>query len=234
MVESSTLQRRPPQRSLPVEWVERVFTVLSAIYLRKFADQFAGVDPAAVKEQWAAGLAGFTGEEINAGIEACRANRFVPDLPEFRARCRPSLDYEAAYIEACEQMRYRRSTIKAEQQRERWSHPAIFWAAAEMGDDLTGYAYQLARVRWKIALDAAHARIRAGELPEKVPPRAEALPAPDNVLRGSERAEKIARLKSELFGVPSTTPTQEMTEEQRQARIQKIDQALETVNRKGA
>ena len=68
-----------------------------------------------------------------AGIAGCRSRDWPPTLPEFMKLCRPPIDHQAALLEAIEQMAWRESG------RDRWSHPAIYWAAVKIG------AYDLGR-----------------------------------------------------------------------------------------
>lgn len=111
-------------QSAPEGWVERIFQRLAAMYGRKFADAWNGVPQASVKAVWQEGLAGYSPDEIRRGLAECMKRDWPPTLPEFLKMCRPAMDYEAAYVEACEQINKRKHG------NDKWSHPAIFWAAA--------------------------------------------------------------------------------------------------------
>jgi hypothetical protein len=165
---ASSTSRQP----LPMAWIERLFARLSAFYGSKFADLWRGCDLEAVKAVWANELAGYSRDELARGIAACRTRDWPPTLPEFMKACRPPLDYEHAFLEAVEQMRLR------EAGEDRWSTPAVFWAAVKLGSDLSAYPYQSIKGRWKAAIDEAIDGIRAGKLPAEVPKRRETLPAP--------------------------------------------------------
>lgn len=167
--------------------VERVFGRMAAFYGARFADMWRDIDPAELKRIWAEELAGFTADELARGIDGCRTRDWPPTLPEFIRLCRPALDYEAAFCEAAEQM-YRR-----QQGEDRWSDPAIYWAASWMGRDVMALAYDTARARWRANLDRALQAIRGGELPNEVPPRRQALPAPGAIVASAEDARAILR-----------------------------------------
>lgn len=167
--------------------IDRLFAHLAACYGARFTDMWRDVDPATMKRVWAEELAGYAPEEIVRGLSACRTRDWPPTLPEFLKLCRPPLDYEAAFCEAAEQMYRRQSGL------DRWSHPAIYWAAARMGRDVMALAYDVARARWKALLDEAIERVRTGELSAEVPMRADALPAPGGTVASAADARAILR-----------------------------------------
>lgn len=76
---------------LPVEWIDRIFTKLSLTYGRAFMSQYEGLDPAAVKADWAMELSGFQRfpEALRYGLQNLPAER-VPNVLQFRALCRRS------------------------------------------------------------------------------------------------------------------------------------------------
>lgn len=190
--------RKPAESStsrqmLPASWIERIFQRLTAFYGSRFADMWRGCDLDAVKSIWAQELAGFTKDELAAGIAACRNLEWPPTLPTFMKLCRPALDYERAFLEAVEQMR------KRETGDDRWSTPAIYWAAVKLGSDLSAYPYQSIKGRWQAALDEAIEAIRTGKLPAEVPKRREALPAPGQCIVPPEVAkQRIAAIRDML------------------------------------
>ena len=60
----------------------------AAIWPRHWAKQMTGVNLDAVRDEWAAGLAGLTGEQIKAGIDHCRIDcLYPPSIAEFRKAC---------------------------------------------------------------------------------------------------------------------------------------------------
>lgn len=157
------------------------------MYGSKFADMWAGTNMAEWKSTWADGLQGYSVDEIKRGLAECMKFDWPPTLPQFLKMCRPAMDYDAAYAEACEQINRRRH------KQDKWSHPAIFWAAAELGSDLTNVRYAEIKGRWRNALDEAMHDVSTGTKGE-VPPHAVALPeavpcSPE------EAAEKLRKLK---------------------------------------
>lgn len=171
-------------------WIERIFGKLSGIYGSKFADLWRGCDIERVKRTWAEALAGYSPDEIRRGIDACMTRVFPPTLPEFLMLCRPPIDYEAAYYEAVEQLQKRDAGA------DRWSHPAIYWAATRIGSfDLRNSTWGGIKARWISALQAEMAN---GEWPA-VPPHRKALPAHGDVSVPKEEARRrIAEIQKML------------------------------------
>ena len=165
----------------PVSWIERIFERMSCFYGTKFADAWRGVDDVTVKAVWAESLAGYTGEEIKRGLDACLTRDWPPTLPEFLKLCRPPMDLVSAYHEAIAQMRNRNSELQAERDRELWSDASIFWAAVETGSDLTSLSYDKIEKRWQAEITKAKARIASGELSATVPKAPERLPPPERI-----------------------------------------------------
>lgn len=172
------------------EWVERLFARLSAMYGARFADMWSGLDMAKVKAAWAEDLGDLTLDEVTRGVSACKLRDWPPTLPEFLSLCRPSLDPESAFSEAVQQMALR------DQGRDRWSHPAIYWAAVTIGAfDLRNMAWSAIKPRWSRVLQAELAK---GEWPE-VPPRLEALSAPGGTAPDPATVEAAIRKANSAF-----------------------------------
>lgn len=126
---------------------------------------WAGIDPERVKAAWREDLSGLTQEQIARGLEACRTKDWPPSAPEFRNMCLGKIDYERAYTEASQQWYLRQSCADV------WSDPAIFWAAAAIGNDVMVHPYRFMANRWREELDAATELVRDGRLSSFVPPR---------------------------------------------------------------
>lgn len=155
-------------KPLPLEWIDRLFDKFKARYGTLFIDRFGGLPVEVVKEEWASELGGYTGAELTRGLDGCRALKFPPTLPEFMAMCRPPIDAHGAYVEAVRNLAKREQGINAD-----WTHPAIFWAACDIGSfDIRTNSYPALRSRWEAALDK-HMRDRNSQ---PVPPAAKALP----------------------------------------------------------
>ena len=191
---ASSTSPQPCSHRLPDAWVERLFARLSALYGARLADLWRGADLEEVKDVWAVELADLSGEEIARGLAACRDRKFPPTLPEFRELCRPPIDFEAAFREACEQTRLREMGL------DRWSSPAIYWAAARIGNwDLRDSSYQAIAKRWQAELAVALEEQRAGRLPE-IPPARPTLPAPGKTTPTAQAKAWIAACRAILDG----------------------------------
>ena len=194
---ASSTSRQP----LPAAWVERIFARLSAYYGSRFADAWRGCDLGEVRAAWSIALADYSGEEIARGLDACRLRDWPPTLPEFARLCRPPIDHEGAYHEAVEQMHRRKAGS------DRWSNPAIYWAAVDIGGDLMSRSYPEIRSRWQAALDRAVEGVRSGELPAAIPPRHDALPAPGRQTTPQVAAQHLTEIKAMLSRRPASTRT---------------------------
>ena len=175
--------------ALPDAWVRRIFERMEDRYGDLWAQRFGGVPKDRLMRTWAEDLADLSGEEIACGLRACRDHKFVPSLPDFRALCRPPIDFDGALLEAIEQMARRESG------RDRWSHPAIYWAAAKIG------AYDLGRktlrdldAEWRKAFGDQMALGQWPEIPERLP----ALPAPGQTHNREVGGETIAAMLRRL------------------------------------
>lgn len=193
---SSTSPQNPwlePHPALDgVSLIDHLFNRFDGMYPHRFRSAFSG-DTAIEnwRTAWADGFAKdrLSFAEIKAGMAFCRKNLdWPPSYPEFVKACRPPTDFEQAYAEAVEQMRLR------EEGRDRWSHPAIFWAAVTIGAfDLRHGAWKPLEARWRKVLQAEFDK---GEW-QPVPPRAVALPPPPESRATREAVEaKVSRLRN--------------------------------------
>ena len=149
---------------LPDEAVNTVLTRLRAMHGDAFDRRWTGVAIADLRDTWAAGLAGISGQELAAGLRAAAAHRWVPTLPEFAAMCQPWREPQAGFELAQQLMRQRIAGQHAD-----W--PAVWlWAAAQrMGGDLLALPWGKAAGRWESAVSAARRDADAGRLPAAVP-----------------------------------------------------------------
>jgi len=177
--------------------MDHLFNRLDGLYPHRWRSAFPSPDSIANwRQAWAEGFAeeGMTMAEIKRGIAECRRLfDWPPSFPEFVKACRPALDYERAFIEAVEQMR------KRETGGDTWSIPAVYWAAVKLGSDLSAHPYPAIKGRWMAALDDAIEGIRTGKLPDDVPQRREALPAPGQCSVSPEVAkQRLANIRDML------------------------------------
>lgn len=171
------------QAALPAAWVAKLIQKMKVMYGTKFTQQWAGIDPLVLQEEWAEMLAGYTGEELSRGLDACRTRTFPPTLPEFMTLCRPPVQADAAFHEAVHDLAARRNGQHGE-----WSHPAIYHAACKVGSyDMLNNTYSALKGRWEKAL----ADCLLDRNLEPVPPPAAALPAPEPMSK--EEAKRVMR-----------------------------------------
>jgi len=167
---------------LPARRVVSLFDTFKAAFGPKADDVYAGLKAEFVMDEWAKGLAGFRGREIERGLAACRGRIFPPNLGEFARLCRPCLDSDAAWIEAehCLVQRDRGEVGD-------WTHPAVFRAANRMAREIrAGEATAWNRKRWADALARELAKGWGDEVPA-VPLR---LAAEEKKTRGPTPEEK--------------------------------------------
>lgn len=176
---------------LPSNWVDEIFKRFHGRFGNRFFAEFSlgkigpdGQDEGHVnaKRVWGEELAGFTPEEIKRGLSA--QYEYLPDCDKFKLACRPTIDLEQAFCEAVHQMQKRKDN------KDQWTTPVIYWAAVELGNDLNNYPYQSIKGRWKSAFDKAREKVLRGDLPNSVPPRLVAIPAPGKSTVSKEEAEK--------------------------------------------
>ncbi len=143
-----------------------------------------------------------TFDEAKLGLGQCIKlyKDWPPTFPQFLEACRPSLDYEAAFHEAIEQMHLRGEG------RDEWSNPAIYHAAVRIGMDMNNpYAYL--KTRWKTELDKAIYDVSAGNLPSVIEKRVNPsgyLPAPKR--QDGEYSEAYLNEKAKLDEILNSEP----------------------------
>jgi hypothetical protein len=176
---------------LPIVWIERIFEHFHGRFGNAFLTKWqigltnhAGLDIGVenAKKVWASELSGYSPDEVKRGLSARYA--YPPSLDEFQNNCRPEIDYEHAYLEACTQMVNRKKKI------DKWSSPLVFWAATRFGNDLSAYPYQTIKTRWRSMLDKTREDIQSGKLPSVIPQYKKELPRPGKVTVAKEVAAK--------------------------------------------
>ncbi|MBV2180910.1 MAG: hypothetical protein KUL86_06695 [Castellaniella sp.] len=148
-----------------ISLMDHLFGRMNGMYPNKWRANFR--DEQAI-DDWKAAWAeafdedGITPHDVADGIKNCRRMYdWPPSLPEFLRACRPSLDPEIAFHEAVKGLTARRKGEMGE-----WSHPAIFYAAVEVGQyDMLNSAYGTMRARWEKALDKQMAKGQWNEIP---------------------------------------------------------------------
>lgn len=179
--------------------IDQLFNRFDGMYSNRFRSAF--VDKSAInnwRNAWSEALSeeGVTPQQVGDAIKACRMKYdWPPTLPEFLKLCKPetSFDYYAAFIEAVEQI-HKRTTGD-----DKWSHPAIYWAAVVIGTfDLRNATWSAIEKRWTTTLKNELAKGQWPDVPENVP----ALPAPGKTALTNEQVKAhMAMLRAAVPGM---------------------------------
>ncbi|MDN7933637.1 replication protein P [Burkholderia metallica] len=153
--------------------IDHLFNRLDGAYPNRWRASFPSGDSIENwRETWVEALdeEGVTPEMVSAALRACRRKfDWPPSLTEFLSLCKPPIDAEAGLYEAIDQMRARQHGKDA------WSNPAIFWAAAKVGEyDMLSQTISQLKPRFEAALK----KVLAGEV-MPVPVRVAMLQAPN-------------------------------------------------------
>lgn len=90
-----------PPDSAPDRWVDALLLRLHAIFAGRWEKHIESVPYPALKAEWSRALAGLTGQQIAAGLDACRQVRTWPPVPaEFRADCLGGMNAEQRAYQA--------------------------------------------------------------------------------------------------------------------------------------
>lgn len=125
----------------------RLITKMRAYYGKKFADQWAGVDPKDIAESMVECFQGLSADDFKRGVVKMMKSTFCPSIPEFRSWCEPKAD---AWLDAHEAWAIAKDSIEFGTGRELtviWTEQAA--KAFEKCADLvaTGDKYQLAEAK---------------------------------------------------------------------------------------
>ncbi|WP_183012812.1 replication protein P [Achromobacter sp. UMC46] len=173
-----------------ISLIDHLWNRLSGTYGGRWLKDFPDMQSI---ENWKAAWAeafdeeNLTPQDVAEGLRACR--RMSPDWPpsvgEFIRACRPTLEPEVAFYTAVAGMAARHNGEPGT-----WPHPAIFWAAVEVGaHDLQHCPYTTMKARWERSLNEVLAR---GEW-KPVPVIVKALPAPAITATSRAQAEEQMR-----------------------------------------
>jgi hypothetical protein len=173
---------------LPESWVEQLFQKMLLDYGKKFTDMWGSADMDVMITHWSRELGAFSDSELQRGWQAMERMTWPPSLPEFKALCRPPIDPMVAFHEAQAGMLARVAGRMGE-----WSHPAIFWAAMQLGSAVTEQLYSTVRPRWEKALADSLAKGEWATIPNPMV----ALPAPGRTrLAAGVAKERLSELKA--------------------------------------
>ncbi|SAL33257.1 hypothetical protein AWB71_01814 [Caballeronia peredens] len=153
---------------LGVSLMDHLFNRLDGMYPNRWRAAFSNEYAVANwRDAWAEAFdeEGVTTQMISHALGACRkAYDWPPSLAEFLKVCKPAIDVDAALHEAVEQMHARQHG------KDQWSHPAIFWAAAKVGEfDMLGQTFAALKPRFESALKNVLERGDVQPVPARVP-----------------------------------------------------------------
>jgi hypothetical protein len=153
--------------------IDQLFARLEAMYPQRWRASFpSGAAIEAWRETWSDAFdeEKVSPQDVGDAVRACRRKYdWPPSLTEFLKLCKPAMDPESAYVEACKQISARDNGSDT------WSNPAIYWAAREYGvHELRQSTWASAKMRWCRVLEEQLAKPE--QLP--VPARMAALPEP--------------------------------------------------------
>ncbi|MEZ2349565.1 hypothetical protein [Caballeronia sp. RCC_10] len=188
----------------PMDWL---FGQLHGMFGNKLLDGFrsghvidgkdTGVEN--MKAIWAEKIRanGLKFADVKRGLAGAERLKWPPTWGEFLDLCKPAIDVDAALYEAIDQMRAR------QQGKDEWSHPAIFWAAARVGEfDMLGQNFAALKPRFETALNAV---LKGGNV-QPVPPRVPKLQAPG----GAESTREFGRQRLDELGASEIIKTVSM------------------------
>lgn len=196
--------------------IAKLFAVLSANYGKMWFDQWQGTPLRVMEEVWKKALAGYSAEEIEAGVAACAKKKWPPNLPEFLLLCRPEIDAKAAWAIASRGMMDRSRGEPGQ-----WKTPVIYWAAVRFGAwELINESFEKNKVAWQSTIDQALADQVAGKLPD-IPEPMLAIVAPGHSVTEKEVAKrKIREILQRTMEL--STGNQNASEENHQGGLRKV------------
>lgn len=199
--QSAWLERRDwPDGKQNLSLMDRLFNRLDGAYPNLWRAAFKSESAIENwREAWAEAFVeeGITPNMVKIGVTACRKlHDMPPSLTQFLRACRPQVDHETAYREACEQM------ARREDGRDKWSQPTVYWTAVQFGHfELRNTAWTHARARWTKLLDD---NLNRPDVPPVPPSGREqmALPAPgQSTLSREDASRKVALLREGMCQV---------------------------------
>jgi len=193
--------------------IDHLFNRLDGIYVGKWRAAFS--NDSSIKnwrEAWSEAICEekLTQVELKYGIRECkRLYDWPPSFTEFLKACRPTVCYETAFYESQNQLQRREKGI------DKWTDPAIFWAATSMTLEIKNNNFHQIKGRWKAALDQAREDVRDGTKPNQVPEKRAELASPGKTTVSKEESEKrwacIFKVLESKVSSNKKTNTKELT-----------------------
>ena len=179
-----------PHPKLGISLMDHLFNRFDGAYPNRWRASFQTEQAIANwREAWAEAFdeEGISTQMISDGIRRCRKlYDWPPSLTEFVKACKPPIDIDAAVYEAIAQMRARQES------KDVWSNPAIFWAAARVGEfDMLSQTFAQIKPRFEAELKKV---LEKEVMP--VPARVPLIAAPSK----AESTREFGRKKLEELG----------------------------------
>ncbi len=134
-----------------------------------------------------------TPADLRRGIRGCERMKYAPGWGEFLEACKPAISVDAALYEAIEQMRRRQHG------KDVWSDPAIFWAAAKIGEwDMVQQTHAQLLPRFRAALTQVQQAGSVQPVPERVAQLAAPGQSETSRAEGRQQMERVARQAAPL------------------------------------
>lgn len=187
-----------PHEKLGISMMDHLFNRLDGAYPHKWRSNFANQQ--AIDnwmESWVEAFEeeGITPADVKNGLKECR-RRFTwpPSCAEFIQACKPPVDPLKAYYEAVAGVQQRFMGEAGT-----WSHPAIYWAAMPMAQELREQGYSTVRARWEAALSS---QLEKGAW-ETIPEPALMLEAPSRASTNEKAKQAIKRIIGNIMNKPA-------------------------------
>lgn len=171
---ASSFWLRPNPKYSGQSPIAALFSRLTAKFGDDWTHQFVGAsaeESARLRENWerewadAFVKAKLSPAHVNMALYGWNRLGKVPNLGEFLAAAVPVPDPEVAFQEAAENMRRMKYGHPYQ-----WSHPALYWAAMEVGpDDMRGLTWSVIKARWTRNLYAQLRRLQWPPVPRFEP-----------------------------------------------------------------
>jgi hypothetical protein len=190
--------------ALPVEWIDRLFMRLAAMYGNKFTKMWDGIPRQDQINTWAEMLGDMDKNDLSIGLKNCISQPYPPTLPEFRLLCVPKYEPERVFNVGIELKIKRSANIAGYKQNPSdWIMPycdlspvVIYWACSKLDWAYSNAHYRDFKNVWiSILSECIQNRKSLEPIPEHIP---HLLPKYDNVMSKEESKKRFQELREFL------------------------------------
>lgn len=191
-------------KALPVEWIDRLFMRLAAMYGNKFTKMWDGIPRQDQINTWSEMLGDMDKNDLAIGLKNCIIQPFPPTLPEFRLLCVPKYEPERVFNFGIELKRKRSANmIDYKQSPNDWIMPycdlspvVIYWACSQLDCMYSNAQYKDFKNVWiSILAECVQNRKTLEPIPEHIP---FLLEKHNNVMSKEEAKKQMAILRDLL------------------------------------